>query len=64
MATNRKTAIDLLEKLTKDHDYSHEEILNYVINNHLSGDASLDALKGFAEQYDISTEPEEYEEEE
>lgn len=63
MAANRKTAIDLLEKLTTDHEYTHEEILNYVINNHLSGDDALEVLKGFAEQYDISTEPEEYEEE-
>ena len=64
MAANRTDAINLIEKLTKDHDYTHEEILNYIINNHLSGDNALDCLKGFAEQYDVSTEPEEYEEEE
>jgi len=64
MATNRKTAVDLLEKLIGDHDYTHEEILNYFINNHLSGDDALEGLKGFAEQYDIFTDPEEYEEEE
>jgi len=64
MATNRKTAVDLLEKLTLDHDYTHEEILNYLINNYLSGDDALEGLNGFAKQYDIFTDPEEYEEEE
>jgi hypothetical protein len=34
-------------------DYSHEEILNYLISNHLSGDQALDAIKGFLEDKDL-----------
>ena len=47
MATNRLHAFNILEKLTVDLYYSHEEILDYIINNHLSGDDALDAMKGF-----------------
>jgi hypothetical protein len=49
MATNRTHAYDLLQKLTNDMDYSHEEILDYLISNHLSGDQALDAMRGFLE---------------
>jgi hypothetical protein len=53
MATNRTHAYDLLQKLTMDMDYSHEEILDYLINNHLSGDQALDAIKGFLDDKDL-----------
>ena len=53
MATNRTHAYDLLQKLTKEADYSHEEILDYLINNHLSGHQALDAIKGFMEDNDL-----------
>lgn len=53
MATNRLHAFNILEKLTVDLDYSHEEILGYVINNHLSGDDALDAMKGFLDDKEI-----------
>lgn len=53
MATNRTHAYDLLQKLTKEADYSHEEILDYFINNHLSGDEALDAMKGFLNDRDL-----------
>ncbi len=53
MATNRLHAFNILEKLTVDLDYSHEEILDYVIKNHLSGDDALDAMKGFLDDKEI-----------
>ena len=53
MATNRTHAYDLLQKLTTDMDYPHEEILDYLINNHLSGDQALDAIKGFLDDKDL-----------
>lgn len=53
MATNRVHAFNILRKLTEELDYSHEEILDYVINNHLSGDAALDAMRGFLEDKEI-----------
>jgi hypothetical protein len=53
MATNRLHAFNILEKLTVDLDYSHEEILDYVIKNHLSGDDAQDAMKGFLDMKEI-----------
>lgn len=59
--TERSDANEILDKLTSDLDgfnFSHEQILEYVIKNHLSGDDALDCMLGFLEEVDLEDDPE------
>jgi hypothetical protein len=59
--TERRDAIEILDKLTNSLDgfeYTHEEILDYIIKNHLSGDDAVDCMLGFLEDKELDDDPE------
>ena len=66
--SERVKALELLEKLTNDDNgHKHDEILEYVIKNFLSGDRALECMEAAAEEFGVfpyCTEDAEEEEEE
>jgi hypothetical protein len=55
MATTsgRTRAIEILESLRNDWDYSDKSILDYVINNWMSGQDAEQVMVDFCEDQDI-----------
>ena len=50
--TEREEAVIILDTLTNDENgYTHKELLEHIINNYLSGDDALDAMKGCIEEF-------------
>jgi hypothetical protein len=61
MATTsgRTRAIEILESLRNDWDYSDKSILDYVINNWMSGHNAEQVMVDFCEDQDIKIQGEE-----
>jgi len=62
--SERLKALELLEQLTDfdTHGVSHEEILEYLIKNFLSGDKALECMEAAKEELAIFIDEEEEEE--
>ena len=62
--SERIKALDLLEQLTNDDNgHKHEDILEYIIKNFLSGDRALECMEAAAEEFGVFEEDEDAEEE-
>jgi hypothetical protein len=59
--TERRDALEILDKLTNELDgfqYTHEEILNFIIKNHLGGTDALRCMIGFLDEVELEHNPE------
>jgi hypothetical protein len=52
--TQRVKAYNAVEKLTTDFNYSHKEILEYLINNFLSGKDAKDSIEAFVDEQELA----------
>ena len=59
--SERVKAVELLEKITDfdNNGVSHEEILEYLIKNFLSGDKALECMEAAAEEFNTFIDEEE-----
>ena len=64
--SERVKALELLEKITDfdNNGVSHEEVLEYLIKNYLSGDKALECMEAAAEEFDTLIDEEEDDDEE
>ena len=64
--SERVKALELLEKITDfdNNGVSHEEVLEYLIKNFLSGDRALECMEAAAEEFNTFIDEEEDAEEE
>lgn len=60
--SNRLKAYEALESL-REKGVQDSQILDYIVNNHLTGDAALDAVNSAAEEFCPSDESDEEESE-
>lgn len=50
--TNRDEAIIIMETLTNpENGYTHQELLEHIINNFLSGEKALEVMKGCIDEF-------------
>ncbi len=59
--SERRDALEILDKLTNEMDgfqYTHEEILNYIVKNCLSGSDAFSCMASFLDEVDLGENPE------
>lgn len=63
--SERVKALEILEKITDfdNNGVSHEEVLEYLIKNYLSGDRALECMEAAAEEFNTLMDDEDDEEE-